>query len=132
MPQDISIHGERIGIDEFDAGAVARTSWRDLEERPRDGSADADVTVLVGEPDPEALVGLEGSRRNHLHAERRDVDELRRIAVDDDVDVADDREPGRAPGASLIQRSLRRVRRRSGDGGRSGPRGSALAAAGMV
>src|SRR5204862_5877439 len=47
------------GVEELDSGTVARTLRRNLERRPRDGRAKADITPVISEADPDSLIRLE-------------------------------------------------------------------------
>ena len=60
--------------------------------------------MVVAERHPHAWFGFSTIGDTHLRADRRQIDERRRVAVEQRVDVAGDLEARRAPRAALIER----------------------------
>ena len=77
--------------------------------RPRDRRVEPDDAHLIGQQHAHALARVQGVVCDDLSAQPRQIDEGRRIAVDNDLDLGGDLEPRGAPRPALIER--RRSRR---------------------
>ena len=83
--------GVAVRVDEVDAGAILRTALgRDLERRPGDSGVEAQRPVIVGQRHAHPLVRFEHRRRDDLRPDLGEVDEPRRIPVEEHAHVAGD------------------------------------------
>ena len=75
-----------------------------LELGPRDGAAEAQQELVVGQRDAHLLVRTQHGRRDHLRADGREIDDGRGVAVELELDAGADAEP-RARGACRASRA---------------------------